>query len=55
VTGRTSVKLRPTAERERLYQLVLDLRKEGLSYNQIIKKIETEHGIALRKSHLLGG
>jgi hypothetical protein len=35
VTGRTGVKLRPTAERDKLYRLVLDLRKEGLSYNQI--------------------
>jgi intein-encoded DNA endonuclease-like protein len=48
------VRLRPTIEREKLYHLVLDLRKEGFSYNQIIKTIHTEHGITLRKSHISG-
>jgi DNA endonuclease len=48
------VRLRPTIEREKLYHLVLDLRKEGLSYNQIIKMIHTEQGITLRKSHISG-
>jgi DNA endonuclease len=47
-------RLRPTVERERLYRFVLQLRKEGLSYNQIISKIEAEHGVALRKSHISG-
>jgi len=47
-------KLRPTVERERLYRLVLELRKEGLSYNQIIERVEAEHGVALRKSHISG-
>ena len=41
-------------ERERLYNLVLDLRKEGLSYNKIIKKIQADHGVTLRKSHISG-
>jgi intein-encoded DNA endonuclease-like protein len=49
---RAGVKLRPTTQREKLYRLVLELRKEGLSYNQIIRKIQTDHGITLRKSHL---
>jgi len=39
-------------EREKLYHLVLELRKEGLSYNQIIRRIQADHGVALRKSHL---
>ncbi len=47
-------KLRPTVEREKLYHLVVDLRKEGLSYNQIIARVETEHGVTLRKSHISG-
>lgn len=51
---RVGVKLRPTTEREKLYQHVLQFRKEGLSYNQIIKKIEAEHGVKLRKSHISG-
>src|SRR5205814_3840091 len=46
------VGLRPTLEREKLYHLVLELRKEGLSYNQIIRRIQADHGVALRKSHL---
>jgi intein-encoded DNA endonuclease-like protein len=54
VGTRTGLKLRPTTERERLYNLVLTLRREGLSYSQIIRKIEVEHGITLRKSHLSG-
>lgn len=52
--SRAGVKLRPTQEREKLYHLVLALRREGLSYNQIIRKIEIEHGVRLRKSHLSG-
>jgi intein-encoded DNA endonuclease-like protein len=52
VQVRAGVKLRPTTEREKLYHLVLELRKEGLSYNQIIRKIQTDHGVTLRKSHL---
>jgi DNA endonuclease len=54
VPSRKGVKKRPTLERERLYHLVLGLRKEGLSYNQIIRKIETEDGVTLRKSHISG-
>jgi intein-encoded DNA endonuclease-like protein len=50
----TGYKLRPTVEREKLYLFVLELRKEGLSYNQIIRKIEADHGITLRKSHISG-
>ncbi|HVC26556.1 MAG TPA: LAGLIDADG family homing endonuclease [Nitrososphaerales archaeon] len=49
---RSGVRLRPTMERDRLYHLVLDLRKQGLSYNQIIKQIEAEHGAKLCKSQL---
>jgi len=52
--SRAGVKLRPTQEREKRYHLVLALRREGLSYNQIIRKIEAEHGAKLRKSHLSG-
>ena len=48
----TGYKLRPTVERERLYRLVLELRKEGLSYNQIIAGVKAEHGVTLRKSHM---
>jgi intein-encoded DNA endonuclease-like protein len=48
------VKLRPTMEREKLYHLVLDLRKQGLSYNQIIRKIKDDQGITIRKSHISG-
>jgi DNA endonuclease len=54
VPSRAGVKLRPTVEREELYRLVLQLRKDGLSYNKIIKKIEAEHGVTLRKSHISG-
>jgi intein-encoded DNA endonuclease-like protein len=52
VGSRKGVKLRPTTERDKLRTLVLDLRKEGLSYNKIIAKISAEHGVALRKSHI---
>ncbi|MDA4116128.1 MAG: hypothetical protein OK442_06200 [Thaumarchaeota archaeon] len=48
----TGYKLRPTVERERLYRRVLELRKEGLSYNAIIERVKAEHGIALSKSHV---
>jgi intein-encoded DNA endonuclease-like protein len=54
VQVRAGVKLRPTTEREKLYQLVLELRKEGLSYNKIIRKIQADKGITLRKSHISG-
>ena len=49
---KAGVRLRPTVEREKLYHLVLDLRKQGLSYNQIIRRIQADHGISLRKSHI---
>ncbi len=52
--SRPGVRKRPTTEREKLYRLVLDLRKDGLSYNQIIRKIEVEQGISLGKSHISG-
>jgi len=52
--SRPGVRKRPTTEREKLYHLVLGLRKEGLSYSQIIRKIEAQQGITLRKSHLSG-
>jgi DNA endonuclease len=45
-------RLRPTVERERLYRLVLELRKEGLSYNAIIERAKAEQGVALSKSHV---
>jgi len=48
------VRLRPTVEGEMLYHLVLELRKEGLSYNRIIRKIQADHGVTLRKSHISG-
>jgi DNA endonuclease len=54
VPSRAGVKLRPTVEREKLYRLVLQLRKEGLSYNKIIRKVQAEQGITLRKSHISG-
>ena len=52
MVGRPGVKFRPTIAREKLFRAVLELRKEGLSYNQIIGKIETEHGVRLNKSHV---
>lgn len=50
--SRAGVRLRPTVERERLYRLVLELRKEGLSYSKIISKIQADQGVTLRKSHI---
>ncbi len=52
MADRRGVRLRPTAEREELYRLVLGLRREGLSYNQIIGRVEAERGVRLRKSHV---
>jgi intein-encoded DNA endonuclease-like protein len=52
VGSREGVRKRPTIERDRLYHLVLSLRKEGLSYNQIIERVEAEQGVILRKSHV---
>lgn len=49
---RKGVRLRPTVEREELYERVKELRGEGLAYNQIIRRIQDEKGITLRKSHL---
>jgi intein-encoded DNA endonuclease-like protein len=54
VGSRPGVRKRPTVEREQLYRLVLELRREGLSYNAIIKRIQAERGVALRKSHISG-
>jgi len=39
-------------EREELYRLVLELKKQGLSYSGIIKRIESERGVRLGKSHI---
>ena len=50
--SRLGIGKRPTIEREELYRLVLDLRREGLSYGAIIKRAETERGVRLGKSHL---
>ena len=52
--SRPGIRKRPTIEREKLYRLVLELRKQGLSYNGIIKRIETDRGVTLRKSHISG-
>jgi DNA endonuclease len=54
VGSRKGVKKRPTTERDQLYHRVLNLRKDGLSYNQIIRRIEAENGAILRKSHISG-
>ncbi len=50
--SRKGVKLRPTIEREKLRDLVLTLRKDALSYNEIIRRVEAETGAKLRKSHV---
>jgi intein-encoded DNA endonuclease-like protein len=52
VASRRGVTLRPTLEREKLYHRVLELRKEGLSYNRIIARMQAEEGVALRKSQI---
>lgn len=52
--SREGVRKRPTIERDVLYHIVLELRKQGLSYNQIVRRVETEHGVTLRKSHISG-
>jgi len=52
--SKKGVKKRPTTERDRLYRLVLGLREDGLSYNQIIERVEVETGVTLRKSHISG-
>ncbi len=54
MASRKGVRLRPTIEREKLYQSVLKLRREGLSYNQIIERIHLESGVSLNKSHISG-
>lgn len=51
---RSGVGLRPTQERERLYLRAQELRKEGLSYNKIIARVEEECGVRLSMSHLSG-
>jgi DNA endonuclease len=48
------IKKRPTTERDQLYRHVLELREKGLSYNQIIERVEVETGVTLRKSHISG-
>ena len=52
VGSKLGVRKRPTIEREKLYRFVLDLRREGLSYNAIIRRVETERGVRLGKSHI---
>lgn len=39
-------------ERNQLYRFVLELRRQGLNYNGIIKRIESERGVRLGKSHI---
>lgn len=50
--SRSGVKLRPTIERDALYHRVLEPKKLGLSYNQIIARIQEERGTRLSKSHI---
>jgi DNA endonuclease len=52
--SRPGIGKRPTIEREQLYNLVLDLRGQGPSYNGIIKRIKAERGVNLGKSHISG-
>lgn len=52
--SRAGIRLRDTVQRDNLYHLALALRKEGRSYNQIIKEIESRTGITLRKSNISG-
>lgn len=47
-------RLRPTKEREGLHRAVLALRKDGLCYSEITRKVEEEHGATLHKSHISG-
>ncbi|MEM1948305.1 MAG: LAGLIDADG family homing endonuclease [Candidatus Caldarchaeum sp.] len=46
--------LRPRELRVKLYDEVTRLRSLGLSYSKIIKKINDEYGVRLRKSHVSG-
>ncbi len=50
--SKLGIRKRPTVEREELYRLVLNLRREGLSYGAIIRRVETERGVRLGKSHV---
>ncbi len=43
---------RPVWERNELYEEVLKLRSQGLSYNKIIFAVELTTGVRLRKSHV---
>jgi len=52
VGSRPGIRKRPTIEREELYRLVLNLRREGLSYGAIIRRVETERHVRLGKSHV---
>ncbi len=51
---RSGVKLRPTQLRAELHLSVLELRREGLSYNQIITEVEKLFRVKLWKSHISG-
>ncbi|GBC69721.1 hypothetical protein HRbin01_01424 [archaeon HR01] len=44
--------MRPRELRIRLYDEVLRLRRRGLSYRQIIDRIQSVHGVRLSKSHV---
>lgn len=50
--SRLGVPHRPTEEREAVFQLVLSLRAQGRSYNQIIEGVREKTGVRLSKSHL---
>jgi len=49
VSGRS---LRPLGLRKELFEMVLSLRACGLSYNQIIKRVEQNEGAVLSKSQV---
>jgi DNA endonuclease len=51
---RSGVPLRPTMERELLYHLVVNLRNEGRSYNQIVEDVYAKMGVRLSKSNVSG-
>ncbi len=52
VRPRSGIKLRPLKLRVQLHQRVLELREGGLTYNQIIRRVESEFGIRLSKSQV---
>jgi intein-encoded DNA endonuclease-like protein len=50
--GRKRGEYRPRGLRIKLRDRVVELRQQGLSYNEIIEIIEQEYGIVLSKSHV---